>query len=337
MFVGVGTSILAALAGMGYWSLIILQTVSGVVYAIGAWICEPWRPGPPRRGTEVRSMARFGGYLTGVSLLTYVFRNADNVLIGWRWGAGALGFYQKAYSLLMLPVNQVNSPIEVVAVSTLSRVTSDAARQRRYFLGGYSIAAAITLPIVVVSALFAGDIIPFLLGNQWTPSVRLFQLLAPAALVGSLLSPFFALFVSSGRTDRQFKMTIAWTALILAAFVIGLKYGPEGVAAGFSAMSIVLALPVCLYAIQGTLIRLKDVAQVLVCPTIAISIPCVLGLMLRTRGVSWAPIAVRAIGGCGVVLLSYAFILLVVLRQWGSYRDMLSHLLPSRRAATGAE
>ena len=134
MFVGVGTSILAALAGMGYWSLIILQTVSGVVYAIGAWICEPWRPGPPRRGTEVRSMARFGGYLTGVSLLTYVFRNADNVLIGWRWGAGALGFYQKAYSLLMLPVNQVNSPIEVVAVSTLSRVTSDAARQRRYFL-----------------------------------------------------------------------------------------------------------------------------------------------------------------------------------------------------------
>ena len=117
-------------------------------------------------------------------------------------------------------------------------------------------------------------------------------------------------------------MTIAWTALILAAFVIGLKYGPEGVAAGFSAMSIVLALPVCVDAIQGTLIRLKDVAQVLVCPTIAISIPCVLGLMLRTRGICGHPLrCVRLRLWC--CASSYAFILLVGLRQWGFYRDML--------------
>ena len=333
MFIAVLSGILAALAGLGYWALVVSQTISPVVSAVGAWIAEPWRPGLPQRGTGVRSMVRFGGYLTGVSLLYYIFRNFDNVLIGWRWGAGPLGVYQKAYSLLMLPINQVNSPIQAVALSTLSRVTGDPDRQRRYFVAGYSLVTAVTVPIVVASAIFVGDIIPFLLGKQWTSSVRIFQFLAPAALIGTLLSPFYMFFISRGRTDRQFKSTVVWTALVVLAFVLGLKYGPEGVAIGFSGMSILLALPVCLYAIHGTPVRLSDIARALKHPVLAISLPAVLGVLVRMNALSWAPLPLRAIAGPALVLVGYAFTLLIVLRQWTFYHELLSHLLPSRRTA----
>jgi PST family polysaccharide transporter len=329
--VGVVLSILAALAGMGYWSLVLLQTASGFVSLLAAWLVEPWRPGPPRRTTGVRSVLRFGGYLTGVSLLTYVFRNIDNVLIGWRWGPGPLGFYQKAYSLLMLPIEQVNSPISSVATSSLSRLNDQPERQRRYFVGAYALSSSITVPVIITSAIFAGDVIPFLLGKQWIPSVIIFQLLVPATLVGALLAPLFWLFVATGRTDRQFKLTVVWTTLILLAFLAGLRYGPKGVSIGFSAMSLVLAIPVSLYATNGTAVRITDLAQALKYPVLAISVPAFLGVLFRVNALAWAPMSFRAIVGPALVLLAYAFVLLLVLRQWNAYRDLLLHMVPSRK------
>ena len=333
MVFGVVVSVAAALAGLGFWSLVIFQTLTGVVPLVGSWMVEPWRPGLPQRNSGAGSMLRFGGFLTAVTALNYLFRNIDNVLIGWRWGAGPLGFYQKAYSLLMLPITQVNTPITSVAVASLSRLNSEAERSRRYFVGGYSVATAITIPVVITATIFAGDIIPFLLGRQWLESVSLFQLLAPAALVGALISPLDWLFVSTGQTDRQFKMALVWTSLILVAFGAGLKYGAQGVAVGFSAMSLLLAIPACLYAIQGTHIRFGDIFQALKFPAIAISLPGLLGVFFRLHALNWAPLGLRAIGGCSLVLLLYAFMLLVVLRQWNTYRDLVSHLIPRRRAS----
>jgi len=126
---------------------------------------------------------------------------------------------------------------------------------------------------------------------------------------------------------------VVWTVLVLLAFVLGLKYGPKGMAIGFSGMSILLALPVCLYAIHGTPVRLGDIARALKHPLLAISIPTALGVFIRMNALNWAPLALRAIAGPGLVLLCYAFILLIALRQWSFYHELLSHLLPSRRTA----
>jgi PST family polysaccharide transporter len=323
--------IISALKGLGYWSLIILQITLPVVSLLCVWIAEPWRPEWPRLHSGARSMLRFGGYFTGVNVLNYVFRNIDNVLVGWRWGAGPLGFYQKAYSLLLLPIDQVNAPITAVAVSSLSRLHSDPARYRRFFIRGYTVASSITIPIVAAAAVSAVDVVPLLLGKQWIPCVRIFQLLAPAALVGALLGPLHWLFVSSGRTDRQLGLGVPWTILTILGFLVGLPYGPQGVAVCYSGLSLLLAAPIFLYALKGTPISLVDVLGALRYPALSVGVACAAGLLLRTELLSSAPIAVRAIADCGTVLVLYAFILLVVLRQWNSYRDLFSHLLPSRR------
>lgn len=333
MVVGVVVSTAAALANFGYWSLVLFQTVTALVPLVGAWLIEPWRPGFAYKSSGAGSMVRFGSFLTGTSLLNYLFRNIDNVLIGWRWGAVPLGFYQKAYSLLMLPVTQVNLPIASVAVSTLSRLGSNVERQRRYFVGGYSIASALTMPIVITAAIFAGDIIPLVLGNQWIASVRMFQSLAPAALIGALIGPLGWMFVATGRTDRQFRMMAVWTVLVILAFAVGLKYGPEGVALGYSAMALLLAGPICFYTIRETPIKLSDIVQALKYPVLASVISGGLGFLFMKNAAAWAHPSLRAVAGCGGVFAIYALLLLVVFRQWPFYRELMLHLSPARGGA----
>ena len=324
----VGIGIVMALAGFQYWALVAMQISRALMGTLALWIAEPWRPGLPRRRTGARSMLRFGGYLTGVNLLSYSIRNVDNVLIGWYWGAGSLGLYQKAYSLLMLPISQVNAPIGGVAISALSRIQSDPERYRRYFVAGYAIAASIILPIVVAATIFSEDIVRFILGEKWVAAASIFRLLAPGALIGALVSPVGWLFQSSGRTGRQFVASLISAPLIILGFGLGLRYGPEGVAIGYSAMMAVLAVPLCAYAVRDTSVGIKDIAHALKYPVIAGAIAGLAGGFFAISIPDGIPVGMRAIGGCLIVACTYAFVLLIVLRQRALYLDLVRHVLP---------
>lgn len=333
LLAGLATGLLMAFHGFGFWSLVGMQVVSTLISTLASWLVQPWRPGLPRRNTGVRSMARFGAFLTGSNVLNYLFRNADNVLIGWRWGALPLGLYQKAYGLLMLPINQINAPISNVAVSALSRVQSDPPSQRRYFIRGYTIAVSITLPLILGATVFAPEVIQFLLGDKWLAAVPLFRLLAPAALVGALLNPFGWLFISTGRADRQMRAGAVWAGAILLAFAVGLRFGPAGVALGFSIMSLLLAVPICAYAVKGTAVSLRDVGGALTRPSLAaLASGCIVVPLKSIMPVAW-PAGVLAVGGSLVSLLVYSFVLMIVMGQWRHYRDIIGHVFSGRSHA----
>ena len=331
--VAIVSGIAMAVAGMGYWTIVYSRLFAAVASSAGAWIAESWRPRTFRRGTGVTSMLRFGGLLTATSLLNYAFRNVDNILIGRYWGAASLGLYQRAYGLLLLPINQINAPIHSVAVATLSRLQSEPARQRRYFIGGYGIAVSAILPITVAAIVFADDIVVAVLGSQWTQAASIFRLLGPAALIGALLNPLGWLFISTGNTDRQLLAAMVWTPLILLAFVLGLPYGPEGVAIGYSSMSAVLALPLVAYAVRGTPVRLRDIGGALLAPMAAALIAGLAGVgFLQQIDGAFTPL-VRAFLGCLLVGVVDAFVLLVIFRQWRPYLALAMELSSSRRRA----
>jgi O-antigen/teichoic acid export membrane protein len=65
--------------------------------------------------------------VTGFLTVNYLTRNADNVLIGWSWGSVPLGLHSRAYSLMMLPLSQINAPVAGVAPA-LSRRHDDVER-----------------------------------------------------------------------------------------------------------------------------------------------------------------------------------------------------------------
>ncbi len=320
--VGIGM----AWSGWSYWSLVGQQLTLSLVSLLGLYTALPWRPGRPQRGAKVSSMLRFGGYLTGSELMNYLFRNMDNVLIGWRWGAGPLGFYAKAYSLLMLAITQVNAPIARVAVAALCRVQTEPERMRRYFLSGYALVAAINLPIMAALVVFAEETVTFVLGGQWSASVPLFRVLMPAAVSGALLNPFGWLFMATGRPDRQLRLGLVWSSLLIVAFFIGLGSGPAGVALAYSTMSCAMALPLAFYAVKGTAVRVLDLWGVVRWPIVAAMLAGALGYGLKLILPGTWPNALRAIGGCGLVCAAYAAILLGAFGHWRRYRDMLSQV-----------
>ncbi len=246
--VGVLTSIAFGLAGWGYWALVIGACALSLSTAVGVWILCPWMPGLPRRTTGARSAFVFAGHITVRYSLNYIARNSDNLLVGWRFGAHALGFYKKAYDLFTLAVFQLISNNATVAVSALSRVRDDKPQYLRFVLAAIGVTALLGMGLAGDLTLIGKDVIRVLLGPGWDTAGFIFTFFAPAIGIMMVNGIHGWLHVSLGRADRYLVWgIIEWVATI-ALFLAGLPWGPVGVAVAWGVSFWALTLPAMGYA-----------------------------------------------------------------------------------------
>ena len=320
-----GVAILAALVGLGYWALVVMAIVLPLCTSVGSWIMSRWTPGRPRRGAGILSMLRFGGTVTMNSLVVYVANNFDKVLVGRYCGVEALGIYGRAYQLVSIPIDNLNSAAGEVAFSALSRIQQDAERHKRYFLKGYALLLAITVPIAIACALLADDLIAVLLGPNWTEAAPVFRLLAPTILAFAIVNPLGWLIYSMGLVGRGLKMALAIAPVMLVAYVLGLPYGPRGVAFAYSAVTMLWIVPAIAWAVHGTMLSVKDVLVTVIRPLAAGVAAGVLTVGVGQYCRELLPFARLVVQG-SLLCLSYALLLVFGTGQKAFYLETIRDL-----------
>jgi PST family polysaccharide transporter len=259
MAAGVITAVVMATFGFRYWSLVGAEFGTTIVNCILVWASCHWRPGVFKRNVGVGPMLSFGGHLTGFTVVNYFTRNFDNILIGRVLGPSPLGIYARAYSLLMLPISQINVPLAAVLLPGLSRLQNNSAEYRKLFLRAVGAMSFVTVPIVVFSSFFAKELILVWLGHRWLPVARVFQLLSPAAAVGAMAFAPNWLSQSLGRPAQQFRYALVSAPVCIAGFVIGIRWGVQGVAASFSITFVGLLCGYIWYATKNSPVRFSEV------------------------------------------------------------------------------
>lgn len=241
-------SIVLALKGWGYWALVWGCVAQTVVVASGAWLMCRWIPSWPGRAAGTGSGMRFAANVYSHFAFSYSTRNTDNLLVGWRYGAQSLGFYKKAYDLFVLPETQLLAPLSAVVVSTLSRVNSDRAQFQRYFLRAISVLALVGMGIGADFALVGKDLIRFLLGPGWEEAGRIFSLFGPGIGVMLLYNTHGWVHLSIGRPERWLRWGFLEFVCTATLFVMGLHWGPSGVALAWTISYFILMFPGFWYA-----------------------------------------------------------------------------------------
>lgn len=241
-------SVLLGWAGWGYWALVAGAIGLQLSTSIGAWILCRWIPGRPRRVQETGSVVGFAAHICGRFGINYFARNLDNLLIGWRLGSGALGFYKKAYDLFVLPASQLLSPIAAVVIAALSRSKRDLVQFRRFFTAGIAILAFVGMGIGADLTLIGNDLIRFLLGPGWDTSGRIFTFFGPGIGVMLIYSTNVWIHMSIGRADRMFRWGLFEFVVTAISFVIALPYGSAAIAIAWTVSYWVLIIPAFWYA-----------------------------------------------------------------------------------------
>jgi O-antigen/teichoic acid export membrane protein len=268
--IGVLVAITMALRGLGYWALVALPLTLNFIIMALSWLMINWRPGLPRRGVNASSLVVFGGNVAASYLITSVNRSADNILVGWHLGAAPLGFYSRAYNLLMLPLRQLNGPAGSVAIPAFSRIQGEPERFARYYLGMVNLIVWIAAPLFGFLFVAARPVIVIALGRQWEEAVPVFQILVISALGQLLLDTTTWLLVSRGEGGRLLKLLAVISPIIVLSFAIGLPLGISGVALSGSLVLICILPGVLRFAFRETTLTLRRLGRALLYP-IAVS------------------------------------------------------------------
>ena len=268
-FVTLLVTVALALMGWGYWALVggaVANEMSAV--AMTYYLC-PWIPGRFRRGTGARNMVIFGCHLTGSNFINYLSRNLDNLLIGKFVGAEPLGIYTRAYGLLLLPINQLNSPITRVAIPALSALKDSPRQFRAYYLRALGAIVFFGFPLVTWLFIAADEIILIVLGETWVDSVLIFRILIGAAWMGVTNFAVGWVLIPLGQTGRLVRWNLAAGAATCTAIVVGLHWGLVGVALAVSISHVLLKGPHLWYGYRFSPLTMGDYLGAVAYPFVA--------------------------------------------------------------------
>ena len=224
-------TIVSALVLRSYWALWVGGVVGGLASLTVLWTLQRWRPEarPAFRGAG--EMLRFGRGIAGFNIINFFARNLDNILIARRWGGSALGLYDRAYKLMMFPLQNINGPIAGVMLPILGRLRTEPERYRHAYVMAVRGIQLLAIPGVAVAIATNDRLITFLLGSEWDGVSPIFFWLSIGALIQPSGNPTGWLFISSNRTHEYMMWGVFSSVTSVIAFLIGLPHGPVGVAA----------------------------------------------------------------------------------------------------------
>ena len=207
--------------------------VAVATLVLSALMCR-WHPGLPRRDVSIKRFFRFGGGLLGTQLLGYATKNVDSIAIGTMYGSTTLGFYNRAYQLLMTPLNQINAPLTNVALPVLAKVQDNPVIYGRYLAKAQLIGGYVTASALAVSAGVAEPLITVAFGEQWPAVAPIFALLAIGGIFRSVAQICYWVYLSHGLTGAQLRLYLFLRPAVIVITLAGLPWGAVGVAAASS-------------------------------------------------------------------------------------------------------
>jgi O-antigen/teichoic acid export membrane protein len=327
---GTVVAIAMAVAGFGYWSLVVSALISVATGTAGMWMVVRWVPGAPRWTSNIGSMLHFGGTVTLNGVVVYLAYNLDKVLLGRFWGADALGLYGRAYQLINLPTAQLNNAVGGVAFSALSRLQNDDFQFKNYFLKGYSLVITMTAPITLFAFAFSEDIIRVVLGPKWIEAAMIFRLLAPTVLIFGIINPLGWLLLSTGRQRRSLAVALVIAPLCVTGYLIGLPYGSTGIALAYSTTMSLWVVPHIIWCLKDTMISPRELVLAMWPPLGSSIVAAAVALLAQSYFGHWqSPVWRLLFGGC-VMGAAYGGMLLFVMGQKSFYLGLLIQLKTSR-------
>jgi len=232
-FTSGSVAILLAYLGFSYYALVINSILSGILLFVAYYLMAPVKIIFRIRLGAIRKIAKFSVFQFLFSFINYFSRNADNLLIGKFFSASALGYYDKSYRLMMMPVQNLTHVITPVLHPVLSNYQDDKKIIYNAYLKVVKLLATIGFPLSIFLFFSASEIINIMFGSQWDQSIPIFKLLALTVGIQMVLSSTGSIFQATNRTDLMFYAGFIGAVLMLSGISLGVFVGKSLVAIGY--------------------------------------------------------------------------------------------------------
>ena len=241
--------------------------------------------------------------------------------------------YDRAYRLLLFPLQQLNNPLGRVMLPLLSRLRDEPDRYRKAYEDCISLLMTVSQPGLVFLVVNAEEVFALLFGPRWLPAASIFRWLGVVGLVQVMSTTGGWLFMSQGRGGEYFRNGVINACIMVAAFVVGLPWGALGVAIAYTFSVYALNAPISWWNVgRHGPVSTRDLVRVAAPHGLASAVAAVCEWINATyHPFSTAPEIVGLLAAAALSYLSYLVVILgfprkreLFLRYWPVVVSLLS-------------
>lgn len=194
-----------------------------------------------------REIISNGKWVTSGGILAYLFQNGDNAVIGKMLGTGSLGIYDMAYSISMLPINEISDIVARITFPVYVKISDDRRRLRRAYFRMSILTILLVFPVLMCFLIFPKELILLFLGPKWIQGENIIRIISILAFFSILSSPTGAMFYSVGK-QKYLTLLTGISFIVMAVSIVPLIniFGTAGAAISVT-ISSAIAFPVQIY------------------------------------------------------------------------------------------
>jgi len=312
--VGLAVVLVMAWRGYGVWSLAWGLVVTRWLTTLGFLPVMGRIPRLQLHWRELRAMVRYGAHVMG-SELGYTFYSRTGVFIIGRYvGEQAAGYYSLAFEIGAVPLDKVGTIFNRVAFPALARVQREGEMSRNLFLQLHRYLMMIALPPLLGLAVVAHDFVLAVLTAKWIAIVPVLQVFCIANILrasGMLMGPVLT---GIGRADLFFRYSVASVVVMVAAFLIGVRFGLMGVVYAWLVGYPLVYLLLLYYVLRELQLGIGALLRSLQAPVVATAVMTLAVAAVRRMSAGeevWARLALEILFGA----LAYGLTYLVLYRE----------------------
>lgn len=212
-------AVAAALDGYGVYALLISPILSSIgIFAVN-YFNYPQKFTLNIDWSAIKIVGKYSSFQFLFTLSNYFSRNIDTLIIGKYFSMAELGYYDKSYRLMQLPLQNITFVISPVLHPILSSLQDDKELLGEKNVRLTALLSNISFPLGILLYFCAPEIIKIIFGSQWDNSIPVFEILALSVPLQVILSTSGAMFQASGKTDHLFYSGIINTISTVIGFL----------------------------------------------------------------------------------------------------------------------
>ena len=216
-------SVIAAIIGWGVFALVLTNLVSSVLATLFYLYKIRMRFVIFPRFYSLNKILSFSTYQFLFNVINYFGRNTDKMLIGRFVGLHQLGYYEKSYRLMLLPLQNITFVITPVMLPVFSSLQNNIQELAEKYMKMLKLMAYIGFPLSVILFFCGRELIIIFFGNQWELAIKPFKILALTVGLQILTSSTGSIFQSINRTKVLFVAGCWGAFFMIFSFVLTLS------------------------------------------------------------------------------------------------------------------
>lgn len=212
--------------GFGVWALVVQQVFNVFVDTCVLWFTVKWRPKRLFSMKRLKELFSFGWKLLASALLDTVYSNLRQLIVGKKYSADDLAYFEQGDKFPKLFVGNINDSIDSVLFPAMSAVQEDRVHVKSMTRKAIMISSYILWPLMLGLAVVAEVLVELVLTEKWLPCVPFLRIFCITYAFWPIHTANLNALKALGRSDLFLKLEIIKKITGLAVLFISMWFGP---------------------------------------------------------------------------------------------------------------